>query len=130
MDDVSNLINYLLKSNHSIDRLDTISNQLNLSQEQIHRILRADRYKDYFQLLKSVNQTSEKLVLTLDVNHISSTKKKKPRFSIKMFSYSVVHIMLINAKINRVHFYTCVLTISGRYTVDARIRRVLTSTKF
>lgn len=81
MDDVINLIHYLLKTNHSIDRLDTISNQLNLSQDQIHRILRADRYKDYFQLLKPTNQGVEKLALTLDVDRLLISKTKNQFFN-------------------------------------------------
>jgi hypothetical protein len=68
MNDLIGLINHLINAKYSIDRIDSISHQLNLSREQILRILRADRYKDYFQLLKTKNQGTEKIVLTLDVS--------------------------------------------------------------
>ena len=51
MDDVINLINHLINAKYSIDKIESITNRLNLSKEQILKILRADRYKDYFQLL-------------------------------------------------------------------------------
>lgn len=68
MDDVINVINHLINAKYSIDKIDSISNQLNISKEQILRILRADRYKDYFQLLRTKNQGIEKIALTLDVS--------------------------------------------------------------
>ncbi len=68
MDDVIGLINHLINAKYSIDGIDSISNRLNISREQILRILRADRYKDYFQLLKNKNQGTEKIALTLDVS--------------------------------------------------------------
>jgi hypothetical protein len=68
MDDVISLINHLISAKYSIDRIDSISNRLNISKEQILKILRADRYKDYFQLLKTRNQGTEKIALTLDVS--------------------------------------------------------------
>lgn len=67
MDDVKNLIQHLANAEHSIDTLDSISRQLNLSTDQLLRILRADRYKDYFQLIKSTNSARDKIALTLDV---------------------------------------------------------------
>ncbi len=68
MDDVIGLINHLINAKYSIDGIDSISNRLNISREQILRILRADRYKDYFQLLKSKIQGTQKIALTLDVS--------------------------------------------------------------
>jgi hypothetical protein len=68
MDDVISLVNHLINAKYSIDKIDSISNQLNISQEQILKILRADRYKDYFQLLKSKIQGTQKIALTLDVS--------------------------------------------------------------
>lgn len=71
MDDVVQLIRYLIQSNYSIERIDVIANRLKFSQERIHRILRADRYKDYFQLIKTKNNGIEKIALTLDVSLLS-----------------------------------------------------------
>jgi hypothetical protein len=68
MDDVISLINHLINVKYSIDRIDSISNRLIISKDQIFKILRADRYKDYFQLLKNKNQGTEKIALTLDVS--------------------------------------------------------------
>jgi len=76
MDDVINLINHLINSKYSIDRIDSISNQLNISKDQILKILRADRYKDYFQLLKHKNQGIEKIALTLDVSFYYKKKQR------------------------------------------------------
>jgi len=67
MDDVISLINHLIDTKHSIDNLETISNRLNISKDQIRKILRADRYKDYFQLIKNKSQHIERIALTLDV---------------------------------------------------------------
>jgi hypothetical protein len=67
MDDVISLINHLIDTKHSIDNLETISNRLNISKDQIRKILRADRYKDYFQLIKNKSQQIERIALTLDV---------------------------------------------------------------
>lgn len=64
MDDIIRLIH----SEYSIDQFESISKQLNLSHEQIHRILRADRYKDYFQLIQAKNQGIDQIALTLDVS--------------------------------------------------------------
>ncbi len=67
MDDVISLINHLIDTKHSIDNLETISNRLNISKDQIRKILRDDRYKDYFQLIKNKSQQTERIALTLDV---------------------------------------------------------------
>ncbi len=68
MDDVISLINHLINAKYSIDKIESISNRLNISKDQILRILRADRYKDYFQLLKYKNHGTDKIALTLDVS--------------------------------------------------------------
>jgi hypothetical protein len=62
------LIKHVIPAKYSIDRIDVISNRLNISKEQIPKILRADRYKDYFQLLKNRNHGTEEIALTLDVS--------------------------------------------------------------
>ncbi|UJR13310.1 hypothetical protein I4U23_000328 [Adineta vaga] len=67
MDDVINLIDHLVNAKYSIDTVESIANQLNLSRDQIYRILRADRYKDYFQFIKKTNQGKDKIALTLDL---------------------------------------------------------------
>jgi hypothetical protein len=77
MDDVISLINHLLNTNYSIDRIDFIVNHLNISKDRLLRLINDDHYKDYFQLLHSSNthdQSSEKLALTVDVSVI----KKRP----------------------------------------------------
>jgi hypothetical protein len=79
MDDVISLINHLINAKCSIDKIESISNRLNISKEQILRILRADRYKDYFQLLKHKNHGTDKIALTLDV---SFCKKKQNNVTI------------------------------------------------
>lgn len=71
MDDPIQLINHLIKSKYSIDQIDSIANRLKFSVERIHRILQADRYKDYFQLIKTKNHGTEKIALTLDVSSFS-----------------------------------------------------------
>jgi hypothetical protein len=71
MEVVIRLIEHLLGKNYSIDRIDTIINQLNISQDQLLQLLKDSTYKDYFQLLHPSidrNQTPEKLALTLDVS--------------------------------------------------------------
>jgi hypothetical protein len=121
MDDVINLINHLINAKYSIDRIDLISNRLNISTDQILKILRADRYKDYFQLLKHKNQGTEKIALTLDVNFYY---KKKTTNYLLLFSFFVVHIMLNNVKINYVHFCIYVRTISDQCMENVQIKLV------
>ena len=128
MDDVLNLINHLINANYSIDRIDSITNRLNISREQILRILRADRYKDYFQLLKTKNQGTEKVALTLDVSF--NEKKIKKMISFQFNSFSVVHIMLNNVKIYHVHSCIYVLTISDPCMANAQTKYVHTIMKF
>ncbi|CAF1475359.1 unnamed protein product [Adineta ricciae] len=67
MDDVIKLIDHLINAKYSIDTVESIVNQLNVPKDQIYRILRADRYKDYFQFLKKSNQGKDKVALTLDL---------------------------------------------------------------
>jgi hypothetical protein len=70
------LIEHLLDTKHSIDTIDSIVNQLNISKDDLLQLIKDNFYKDYFQLLRpsnNRNQGSEKLALTLDV----SMKKKK-----------------------------------------------------
>lgn len=123
MDDVISLINHLINAKYSIDRIDSITNRLDISKEQILRILRADRYKDYFQLLKYKNQGIEKIALTLDVSFLYKNIEKKNEL-ISLFSFSVVHIMLNNVKINHVHFYIYVHTILDQCMENVQIKLV------
>ncbi|CAF0988928.1 unnamed protein product [Rotaria sp. Silwood1] len=70
MDDILRLINHLLNTNYSIDRIDTIIDQLQISKDYLLQLINDDSYKDYFQLLRpsnNRNQTSEKIALTLDL---------------------------------------------------------------
>jgi hypothetical protein len=128
MDDLIGLINHLINAKYSIDRIDSISDRLNISREQILRILRADRYKDYFQLLKNKNQGTEKIALTLDVSF--SIKKQNQDNLFVEFSSSVVHIMLNNVKINPVRFCIYVLTTSDQCMENVQIKHVHTIMKF
>jgi hypothetical protein len=78
MDDVIRLINHLLDAKNSIDKIESITNRLNIPKDQLLRLVRADRYKDYFQLLRpgnKRNQEAAKIALTLDVRF----KKKKEK---------------------------------------------------
>lgn len=71
MEDVIRLIEHLVKKTHSIDRIDSIISQLNISKDYLLQILDNDRFKDFFQLIqpaKDRNQGSEKIALTLDVS--------------------------------------------------------------
>ena len=93
MDDVIKLINHLINSTYSIDRIDSISTQLNISKEQILRILRADRYKDYFQLLKHKNQGIEKIALTLDVSLKSKNERLRRMNYLAFLLYTLCSTM-------------------------------------
>ena len=81
MDDVIHLIEHLLDTKYCIDRFESIIDQLKISRDDLLRLLRADRYKDYFQLLRptrsSRNSASEKLALTLDVSVLATEWSKK-----------------------------------------------------
>jgi DNA-binding transcriptional MerR regulator len=71
MDDVINLIKHLLDTNFSIDRIDSIINHLQISKDHLLQLIKDDRYQDYFQLLRPLNnrnQSPEKIALTLDVS--------------------------------------------------------------
>ena len=128
MDDLIKLINHLINAKYSIDTVESIVDQLNIPKDQIYRILRADRYKDYFQFLKKSNQGKDKIALTLDVSFYS-LKIHIFNFSV-LSSFSVVHIMLNNVKINPVHFCTCVRTIFDRCMANVRIKLVHMIMKF
>ncbi|CAF2541619.1 unnamed protein product [Rotaria sp. Silwood2] len=70
MDDVIRLITHLLNTKYSIDRIDTITDQLQISKDYLLQLIHNDSYEDYFQLLQTSNnrnQGSEKLALTLDL---------------------------------------------------------------
>ena len=74
MDIALRLIEHLLNGDVSIDRIDSIGRQLNMSREQILRLINDEKYKDYFQLLRPWNekkQAVEQIALTLDVSPIS-----------------------------------------------------------
>jgi hypothetical protein len=76
------LIEHLLGTNYSIDRVDSIVNQLNISQDDLLQLLKDNHYKDYFQLLRpsnNLNQGTEKIALTLDVS-ISNKHDKNQLF--------------------------------------------------
>jgi len=65
------LIEHLLGTKYSIDRVDSIIKQLNVSQDHLLQLLKDNQYKDYFQLLRpsnNRNQGTEKIALTLDVS--------------------------------------------------------------
>ena len=77
MDDVMSLINHLLNTEYSIDRVDSIINHLKMTHDHLLQLINNDRYKDYFQLLRpscNRNQASEKIALTLDVSVKTKTK--------------------------------------------------------
>ena len=126
MEDLIGLINHLINAKYSIDGIESICNRLNRESEQIFRILRADRYKDYFQLIKNKNQGTEKIALTLDV---SFPPDRNPSNLSLQFSSSVVHIMHSNVKINPARFCTYALTISDLCMANVRIKAVHTIMK-
>jgi len=71
MDIALRLIEHLLGTTFSIDKVDSIINQLNISKDQLLQTINDDQYTDFFQLLrpsKNGNQGSEKIALTLDVS--------------------------------------------------------------
>ena len=85
MDLVTRIIEHLLGEEFSIDRIDSILRQLNISKAQLLQVINDDQYEDFFQILHPSNnhkQGSEKLALTLDVSR--NEKEVKPRF----FSFS------------------------------------------
>ncbi|CAF0864818.1 unnamed protein product [Rotaria sordida] len=70
MDNVINLINHLLNTKYSIDRIDTIIDQLQIRKDYLLQLINDSSYTDYFQLLQpsnNRNQGSEKIALTLDL---------------------------------------------------------------
>jgi hypothetical protein len=69
MDISLRLIEHLLGTKFSIDRVDSIINQLTISKEQLLQTINDDQYTDFFQLLRPSNkQGTEMLALTLDVS--------------------------------------------------------------
>lgn len=128
MDDVIHLIEHLLAAKFSIDRLESIIDQLKISRDDLLRLLRADRYKDYFQLLRPTkscrNSASEKVTLTLDVSIQDMTIEELWKRLALIFSCSVVHITPKNVRIDHVPFYTCVLTMFDRCMANVRIEHV------
>ena len=71
MDLAVRLIEHLLNVDSSVDRIDSIGKQLNISRDQLFKLINDERYKDYFQILRSSNEKKqgvEKLALTLDVS--------------------------------------------------------------
>ena len=134
MDDVIHLIEHLLDAKYCIDRLQSIIDQLKISRDDLLRLLRADRYKDYFQLLRptknSRNSASEKLALTLDVSIRNRNKEDLWKQLAFIFSYSAVHITPKDVKIDPVPFYTYALTMFDRCMANVRIERVRMTMKF
>lgn len=77
MDIVLPLIKHLLDSKNSVDRVDSVINDLKISKERLLQLIDDCRFSDFFQLLKpsgNRSQAPEKLALTLDV---STTNDKK-----------------------------------------------------
>jgi hypothetical protein len=69
MDIALRLIEHLLDTKFSIDRVDSIVNELNISKEQLLQTVNDDQYTDFFQFLRSSNnQGIDKVALTLDVS--------------------------------------------------------------
>lgn len=71
MDLAVRLIEHLLNVDSSVDRIDSIGKQLNISRDQLFKLINDERYKDYFQILRPSNEKKqgvEKLALTLDVS--------------------------------------------------------------
>lgn len=70
MDIVTKLIQHLLRTDHSIDTVDSIVNQLNVTRDDLLQLLNDSQCADYFQLLNPLNhrkQAIEKIALTLDL---------------------------------------------------------------
>ena len=93
MDDVIQLIHHLIKSKYSIDKIDSIANRLKFSRERIQRILRADRYKDYFQFIRTKNQGTEKIALTIDVSSFSILSENHQNQSLALLLYTLCSTM-------------------------------------
>lgn len=125
MEDVIRIIEHLLETPYSIDRIDTIVNQLNISKDYLLKIINDNLSKDYFQLLHpSNNQASEKLALTFDVSIDKEEYKKLQYFLFFLFSFFVVHIMLNIVEINHVHFYIYVLIMLDQCIQNVQIKLV------
>lgn len=124
MTDPTRLIEHLLNTEFSIDRVDSIVKQLNTSRNQLLQLINDEQYRDYFQILRPSNDHKhgvEKIALTLDVCQHSPSRKSILLFS---FSSSIVHIMLIIVGITRVHSYIFVLTMFDQCMQNVRIRLV------
>ena len=71
MDDVKRLIECLLKTEFSIDTVESLTDQLKISRVNLLQIIDSQRFENYFQLLRPARnrpQTPEKVALTLDVS--------------------------------------------------------------
>lgn len=126
MDEVTSLLRYLLTTKYSIDRLDSIVNQLKIPKDRLLQLINEQPYSEYFQLLRPLlhhNQMTDKIALTLDVC-IETTISYKENFGIS--SFSVVRIMLNNVKNNSVRFYICVLITYGQCMQNVQIKLVRT----
>ena len=72
MNEVITLIEHLLKTKSSIDRLESICKQLNIDNDRLFKLIRAERYQEYFQWLRPDTHRKHqggKLALTLDVSY-------------------------------------------------------------
>lgn len=72
MDQINILIEHLLTTKHSIDRLESISNRFNIDNQRLVTLIRQQRYQLYFQLLRPDTHRKHqgaKIALTLDVNN-------------------------------------------------------------
>ena len=80
MGDVIGLINHLLRKQYSIDTVDSITNDLNITKDDLLQLIKNDRFKEYFQLLRSSNnrnQGTDKIALTLDVSTTKNINDEK-----------------------------------------------------
>jgi hypothetical protein len=78
MEDVISLIRHLLTTPHSINRVDSIVKELNISKERLLQLVNENLYQEYFQLLRpSPHHTrgTDKLALTLDVRMATKIRK-------------------------------------------------------
>ena len=120
MGDIERLIDHLLTKDYSIDTVRSIVEHLRTTREDLMRILKDPRYEDFFQLLrpsKNATEKIDKIALTLDVSSPSNCSRRKWFF----FSFSVVHITVINVKMSPVHFSIFVRSTSDRCIQNVQI---------
>lgn len=114
MTSVAAVLECLLKTDHSIDTVQSVLDQLKISKDDLMKMINDERYGDFFQILrpsKNSSQKTTKIALTLDVSEEPLENISFHCSSPCFFSCSVAHITPNNARISHALFCIFVHTI-------------------